>query len=119
MQTLKWLLAILTFFFLGFSNPIFSQDIKTYFEANELNPKSTDDGIFYLIEAEGAGEKVKVDDYVKIKYRGILLDGTEFDVSAEEFPFVFRVGHRQVIKGWDLGLQEKMELLMSFHRIQI
>jgi FKBP-type peptidyl-prolyl cis-trans isomerase len=106
MQTMKWLLAILTFFFLGFSNPIFSQDIKTYFEANELNPKSTDDGIFYLIEAEGAGEKVKVDDYVKIKYRGILLDGTEFDVSAEEFPFVFRVGHRQVIKGWDLGLQE-------------
>ncbi len=103
---MKWLLATLTLIFLGFSNPIFSQDIKTYFEENQLNPKSTEDGIFYIIEEEGKGEKAKVGDYVKIKYRGILLDGTEFDASEEEFPFVFRIGHRQVIKGWDLGLQE-------------
>lgn len=103
---MKWLLATFTLFFLGFSNPIFSQDIKTYFEENEINPKTTEDGIFYIIEEEGTGAKAKKGDYIKIKYRGILLDGTEFDVSEEEFPFVFRVGHRQVIKGWDLGLQE-------------
>ena len=103
---MKWLLATLILTFIGFSNPIFSQNIKTYFEENELNPKSTDDGVFYLIEEEGKGSKAKVGDYVKIKYRGILLDGTEFDISEEGFPFVFRVGHRQVIKGWDLGLQE-------------
>lgn len=103
---MKWLLTALIFFITGFFNPIFSQDIKTYFEENELNPKSTDDGVFYLIEEEGNGEKAKVGDYVKIKYRGTLLDGTEFDVSEDEFPFVFRIGHRQVIKGWDFGLQE-------------
>lgn len=106
---MKWLLITLALFFFGFSNPIFSQDIKTYFEENELNPKSTEEGIFYMIEEEGNGAKAKKGDYVKIKYRGILLDGTEFDVSEEEFPFVFRVGHRQVIKGWDLGLQEFQE----------
>lgn len=103
---MKWLVVTLTLLFLGFSNPIFSQNIKTYFEENELNPKSTEDGIFYMIEEEGNGVKAKVGDYVKIKYRGTLLDGTEFDASEEEFPFVFRVGHRQVIKGWDFGLQE-------------
>lgn len=103
---MKWLLATLTLIFLVISNPIFSQDIKTYFEENEINPKSTDDGLFYLIEEAGKGAKAKTGDYVKIKYRGTLLDGTEFDVSEEGFPFVFRIGHRQVIKGWDFGLQE-------------
>ena len=103
---MKWLLVTLSFLFLGIFNPIFSQDIKTYFEENELDPKTTDDGLFYVIEKEGQGSKAEPGDYVKIKYRGTLLDGTEFDASEEGFPFVFRVGHRQVIKGWDLGLQE-------------
>jgi len=106
---MKWLLTTLFLFVIGFINPIFSQEFKTYFEQNDLQPEASQDGFFFQIEKEGKGAKAKKGDYVKIKYRGTLLDGTEFDVSEEGEPFVFKIGHRQVILGWDLGLQEFQE----------
>jgi FKBP-type peptidyl-prolyl cis-trans isomerase len=40
-----------------------------------------------------------------MNYRGTLQsDGTEFDSSYGKQPFVFTLGARQVIRGWDLGL---------------
>ena len=40
-----------------------------------------------------------------IEYTGRLLDGTIFDSSiARGAPFTFKVGSREVILGWDLGV---------------
>jgi len=103
---MKWILTTLILFVFGLSNPIFSQEFKTYFEQNDLQPKTSPDGFFFQIEKEGKGAKATKGDYVKIRYKGTLLDGTKFDVSEEDEPFVFRIGYRQVILGWDLGLQE-------------
>lgn len=102
---MKWLLTTLTFLFFTFSNPLFSQTLTTYFEKKEIEPKASPDGFFFNVEKDGKGAKAKKGDYVKISYKGTLIDGTEFDASEDE-PFVFRVGYRQVILGWDLGVQE-------------
>lgn len=42
---------------------------------------------------------------IHVNYRGILEDGTEFDSSFKRNePFVFQIGLRQVIMGWEKGL---------------
>ncbi len=103
---MKWLLTTLTLIIFSISNPIFSQKLTTYFEENKLEPEASSEGFFYSFEKKGKGAKVKYGDYVLINYKGTLLDGSVFDSNEGEDPFVFRVGHRQVIKGWDLGIQE-------------
>ena len=42
---------------------------------------------------------------VHVNYRGTLVDGTEFDSSFKrKKPFIFQIGLRQVIEGWEKGL---------------
>jgi FKBP-type peptidyl-prolyl cis-trans isomerase FklB len=59
----------------------------------------------YKILQEGAGESPAATDSVKVKYRGTLLDGTEFDGTDRrgDQPAQFGVG--QVIRGWSEALQ--------------
>ena len=106
---MKWLLTTLTLIIFSISNPLFSQKLTTYFEENQLQPAASNDGFFYQMETEGKGAEAKYGDYVLINYKGSLLDGSVFDSTEGDEPFVFRVGHRQVIKGWDLGIQEFKE----------
>ncbi|HFB99997.1 MAG TPA: hypothetical protein ENJ53_04255, partial [Phaeodactylibacter sp.] len=102
----KLKLIILSLFIFGLFAPVFSQNLQTYFQENDLHPESSSKNFFFTIENKGKGRKAKTGDYVKIRYKGMLLDGTVFDQTEENDPFVFRLGHRQVIKGWDEGLQE-------------
>ncbi len=64
----------------------------------------TESGMQYEILAEGDGKKSpKVEDQVKVHYRGCLIDGTEFDSSySRGEPTVFSPS--QVIKGWTEAL---------------
>lgn len=105
---MKFILTALALFIFGLFNPIFSQDLQTYFQENGLDPESSSDNFFFTIEKKGKGRKAKSGDYVKISYKGMLLDGTVFDESKDD-PFVFRLGHHQVIKGWDIGLEKFKE----------
>ena len=57
------------------------------------------DGLQYTIIAEGTGASPGTDDTVAVKYRGTLIDGTEFDHSDKA---EFRVG--RVIPGWTEAL---------------
>jgi FKBP-type peptidyl-prolyl cis-trans isomerase len=62
-------------------------------------------GIQYQIITEGTGISPKVEDIVKVNYRGTLIDGTEFDSSyGRGEPAEFQLG--RVIMGWQIGLQK-------------
>ncbi|HEX7861628.1 MAG TPA: FKBP-type peptidyl-prolyl cis-trans isomerase [Verrucomicrobiae bacterium] len=67
--------------------------------------KTTESGLQYIVEKEGAGPSPKATDEVKVHYRGTLIDGTEFDSSYKRNePAVFPVNG--VIKGWGEALQK-------------
>jgi FKBP-type peptidyl-prolyl cis-trans isomerase len=65
------------------------------------------------------GKEAKKGQLAKLHYTGWLEDKTKFDSSRDRNqPFEFRVGQRQVIRGWDLGVEgmrvgEKRTLLID------
>lgn len=66
---------------------------------------TTESGLQYADLEEGMGPAVRKGDMVEVHYLGWLPDGTVFDSSkARNKTFRFRVGRRQVVKGWDEGL---------------
>jgi FKBP-type peptidyl-prolyl cis-trans isomerase FkpA len=73
--------------------------------AKEKGAVKTDSGLVYLSRKEGSGAHPKAEDTVKVKYRGTLIDGREFDNSANhggtsEFQL------NRVIKCWTEGIQK-------------
>ena len=58
-----------------------------------------------LSDIAGTGPKIENHFKVSVHYRGFLEDGTEFDSSFKRNqPFVFQIGVRQVIPGWETGI---------------
>ena len=58
-----------------------------------------------LFDNPGNGIKILNHYKVKVNYRGLLENGTEFDSSFKRNePFIFQIGIRQVILGWEEGL---------------
>lgn len=67
-------------------------------------PVTTSSGLVYEVLQEGSGESPKASDTVKVHYRGMFLDGREFDSSYKrgtptEFPL------NRVIPCWTEGVQ--------------
>jgi FKBP-type peptidyl-prolyl cis-trans isomerase FkpA len=57
-----------------------------------------------LVVGDGATASAGQD--VTVHYTGWLTDGTKFDSSKDrDDPFVFPLGARRVIAGWDEGVQ--------------
>lgn len=53
----------------------------------------------------GEGREALRGDDVTVHYRGMLLDGTEFNSSyASDEPYSFPLGSYRVIAGWDEGI---------------
>ena len=75
-----------------------------YITNNQLTAEQTEDGVYYQITEAGHGSLPLSGDYVQVNYTGKLLDGTVFDQSEAGEPFVFQLGYRQVILGWELAL---------------
>lgn len=80
-------------------------DLETYLKDQNIAAEATDYGLYYAITEKGTGRKAKVGDYLSLNFKGKLLDGKVFQESDPTDPFVFQVGYRQVIKGWDLGIR--------------
>ena len=60
-----------------------------------------------ISDIPGSGPKIINHSKVTVHYRGTLEDGTEFDSSFKRNqPFVFQIGTRQVISGWEIGLMD-------------
>lgn len=65
-------------------------------------------GLQYKVITAGSGASPKRTDQVTVHYRGILIDGTEFDSSyRRNQPATFRLD--RVIPGWTEGLQLMQE----------
>lgn len=100
----------LSFFglFLAFSalagQPGDSLNLVKYLNDNQIEFEQTKEGLYYTIERVGSGRKPQRGDYVKVHFRGTMLNGRQFDASKPNDPFVFQLGYRQVISGWDLGI---------------
>ncbi len=80
---------------------------QEFLEENKKAPgvKVTETGLQYKIVEEGKGPQPKKSDTVVVKYRGTLIDGTEFDSSYKRnAPAEFPV--EAVIPGWTEALQK-------------
>jgi peptidylprolyl isomerase len=79
-----------------------------YFNVDKTNKEVDMTAIDLTIEDEviGAGDPVKVGDKVMVGFVGTLTNGKVFD-SSENYGgsgFVFVLGKKQVIKGWEKGV---------------
>jgi FKBP-type peptidyl-prolyl cis-trans isomerase len=69
-------------------------------------PLTKDEGIVKTILKEGKGDPIPPNMFVTVHYTGKLEDGKVFDSSYNRNqPFIFQVGKRNVILGWDIGVQ--------------
>lgn len=79
---------------------IYSIIVLTLISTNSFSKE-----IEILLDIPGNGLEIKNHFKVHVNYKGTLEDGTEFDSSFKRNkPFVFQIGLRQVILGWEKGL---------------
>ncbi|MEM6347927.1 MAG: FKBP-type peptidyl-prolyl cis-trans isomerase [Bacteroidota bacterium] len=80
--------------------------IKEFLTKRNIAFEQTPEGIFYIMDNQVDGPKPQPGQHVKVHYTGKFLDGRKFDSSVDrDTPFAFEVGAKQVIPGWDMGLQ--------------
>ena len=67
--------------------------------------KANCDNVEILNDIPGTGNEVVNHSKITVHYSGKLDNGKEFDSSYKrKQPFVFQIGTRQVIEGWELGI---------------
>ena len=71
-----------------------------------MTQTTTASGLVYEDLEVGTGPEAKAGMHVQVHYTGWLTDGQKFDSSKDlNDPFVFPLGARHVIAGWDEGVQ--------------
>jgi peptidyl-prolyl cis-trans isomerase A (cyclophilin A) len=72
--------------------------------------RQTKKGMEYEVLTIGKGKVAKDNDQVAVHYEGKLENGTVFDSSKKRGePFTFLLGAKQVIAGWDVGVEGMKE----------
>ena len=81
---------------------------QAFLIANKTKPgvQVMPDGLQYKILTEGSGASPKPTDKVTVKYRGTLVDGTEFDNSDKQPGGTVSFPVNGVIPGWTEALQK-------------
>lgn len=79
---------------------------EAFLAANKSKPgiKAFESGLQYKVITEGSGESPKAEDTCVVKYRGTLIDGTEFDSSAKAPGGTASFPANRVIPGWTEAL---------------
>ena len=80
--------------------------IEKYITDHGLNANSTNTGLYYVIDNLGNGKYPNSNSEVLIRYRGTLVDGTEFDENWNP-PINFKLNG--VIQGWKQGIPQYRE----------
>jgi FKBP-type peptidyl-prolyl cis-trans isomerase FklB len=77
-----------------------------YLAAFKAKPgvKALSNGVAYRVVKEGSGAKPTELDVVEVRYRGTLIDGTEFDATEENKTALLKMN--QVIMGWREALKQ-------------
>ncbi len=76
------------------------EELNKYLEDNNITTEATANGLYYIETSRGSGPKPNAGDVVEVEYTGTFLDGEMFDQGT----FIFTLGIRQVIRGWDEGI---------------
>lgn len=77
--------------------------IIDYLEKNSLVAEETESGLFYIIEEEGSGSHPTLSSFIKVHYKGSLLNGYVFDTTeGQSEPATFMLSN--LIKGWREGI---------------
>ena len=80
------------------------KDIK-FLESVVADMNKTESGLYYKIIKPGKGKSPSAGSNVSVHYRGMLMDGSEFDSSYQRNePINFALGKGLVISGWDEGI---------------
>ncbi len=79
---------------------------EAFLAANKAKPgvKEFPSGLQYKVLAEGSGDSPKAEDTCVVKYRGTLIDGTEFDNSEKAPGGTASFPANRVIPGWTEAL---------------
>ncbi|MDR1054521.1 MAG: FKBP-type peptidyl-prolyl cis-trans isomerase [Prevotellaceae bacterium] len=72
--------------------------------AKKAGVETTASGLQYIIEREGTGVQPRAYDTVEVSYRGLLIDGKEFESSYTRNKPA-KIYLKGVIKGWTEGIQ--------------
>ena len=80
-------------------------EIDQYVKRHQWNMNVSGTGIRYMIYKEGKGKPAKIDNYVKVKYKISLLDGTLCYSSDELGDKEFLIGQDHVESGLHEALQ--------------
>lgn len=79
-----------------------NQTLVDYLADNEISTLEHESGIFYNITMEGDGQNPSLTDRVSVKYRGTLLDGTQFDATPDGQTSRFVLN--TLIEGWQIAI---------------
>ena len=75
-----------------------------YWNGIDKDAITTSSGLQYKIMVNGTGRKPEAKNRVAVHYRGLLLNGAEFDSSySSDEPITLSL--KRVIKGWTEGIQ--------------
>lgn len=83
--------------------------LSDYLAKNNIKAIKTPKGTYVEVQNPGEGDAIDSGKAITVDYRGMTLDGQEFDSSYDASgksvkPFTFVVGQRGSIEGWSDGL---------------
>lgn len=77
------------------------QSVKAYLDSSGINATQHCSGLYYAIDAPGAGDSVTACSAISVRYKGNLTNGAAFDSSTTSSQY-FPLGN--TIRGWINGV---------------
>jgi FKBP-type peptidyl-prolyl cis-trans isomerase len=79
-----------------------NKEVEAFLAAKNIKAQKTETGTYVQVKQKGTGEPVVDGKYLTVKYTGKLLPQ---DTVFESSVYIFQIGYKKVIAGWDDGLK--------------